>query len=562
MPADYHAPLAALFSTHTLDTLLSSYGYGAVFLFVMVESLGIPLPGETMVIAAAAYAGATHHLVVWLIWAVAAAGAVIGDNIGFGIGHWGGYRILRRYGSKLRLDEPKLKVGRLVFDRHGGKVVFFGRFVSILRTYAAFLAGANRMEYPRFLAFNAAGGVVWSGIYAIAFYYAGSALSKLRGSVDVGIGVAAALVLVAFIFWIRRNEKRLEAEAERVYPGHLDEPGGKPPRAPDGTPSPERSQQMSQDSTARAGRLIEHGRPLVIEPVTLPEPSEGEVRVELRYGGVNPVDRYTAEGRVAPDGPLPRTLGAEATGVLDGRQVLVAGEGLGARRDGVWAQAAVVPEAAVLELPDGVSLRDAAAMGVAGLTAWKVVSELARVCAEDRVLVLGASGGVGSMIVSLAASTGARVWGQTGSERKAGGIREDGAERAVVAGPEQLADAVREFEPTVVIDPLGDGFLAPAVEVIALRGRIVSYGTSAGAEVRINLQTLYRKMVSLLGYGGMQLTRDERREGLGQALAALADGRLRVRIDRTLALDQVNEAFALLERREVQGKVLLELAAG
>ena len=213
--------IAAFFSTHTLDNLLSQYGYAAVLAFVMVESLGVPFPGETMVITAALYAGVTHHLVVWLIWGAAAAGAIVGDNIGFGIGHWGGYRLLRRYGSKVRLDEAKLKVGRLVFDRHGGKVVFFGRFISILRTYAAFLAGSNRMSYWRFFIFNATGGIVWSGIYALGFYYAGGALKSLRAPFDVGLAAAAVLVVIAFLVWVRRNEKRLEAEAERVYPGPL-----------------------------------------------------------------------------------------------------------------------------------------------------------------------------------------------------------------------------------------------------------------------------------------------------------------------------------------------------
>ena len=176
-------------------------------------------------------------------------------------------------------------------------------------------------------------------------------------------------------------------------------------------------------------------------------PRADEVLVELRFGGVNPVDRYVAEGRVAPDGPLPRILGGEASGVLEGRDVLVAGGGLGASRDGCWAQAAVVPAALVVDLPEGVDLRDAAAMGVAGLTAYKIVRELAAVSAYDRVLVLGASGGVGSMIVSLASSASATVWGQTGSAEKAGLIEVQGAERVIVAGPEQLAEAFGHFQP-------------------------------------------------------------------------------------------------------------------
>ena len=213
-----------MFSTHTLNHLLSQYGYLAVLLFVMVESLGVPFPGETMVIAAALYAGTTHHLSPLLIWAVAAAGAIIGDNIGFGVGHWGGYRLLYRYGSKIRLDEAKLKVGRLIFDRHGGKVVFFGRFVSILRTYAAFLAGTNRMRYREFLLFNAAGGIVWSGIYVFGFYYAGKTLDRARGTIDFALGAAAVVIVVGFLLWTRGHFKRLEAEAQRVYPGPLEPP--------------------------------------------------------------------------------------------------------------------------------------------------------------------------------------------------------------------------------------------------------------------------------------------------------------------------------------------------
>jgi NADPH2:quinone reductase len=308
-----------------------------------------------------------------------------------------------------------------------------------------------------------------------------------------------------------------------------------------------------------AARLHEHGKPLVVEEVELPTPQAGEVVVDLEYGGVNPVDRYNALGRVAAAGPLPRTLGGEAAGRLDGRSVVVAGEGLGSTRDGVWATRAVVPRTAVVELPEGVDSRDAAAVGIAGLTAWKVVRELARVGRDDRVLVLGASGGVGSIIVSLARAAGATVWGQTGSPHKAQLIQEQGAERALVGDAEELGPAFSEFEPTVVLDPLGGGFVAPSVDALTVRGRYVSFGTSAGAMVTFNLQTLYRKMATLYGYGGMQLTTEERLEGLPKALRALRDGELRPRIDDVLALEQVNEAFGRLEERQVQGKLLLRL---
>jgi membrane protein DedA with SNARE-associated domain len=150
--------------------LLSQYGYAAVFVLVGLESLGVPLPGETILIAAGIYAGTTHKLSIWVVFAVAAAGAIIGDNLGFLIGDKGGYRLLRRYGGYVRADEAKIKVGRYIFDRHGAKVVFFGRFVSVLRTYAAFLAGTLKMHWRRFLCHNSAGGIVWSAIYAFGPY--------------------------------------------------------------------------------------------------------------------------------------------------------------------------------------------------------------------------------------------------------------------------------------------------------------------------------------------------------------------------------------------------------
>jgi membrane protein DedA with SNARE-associated domain len=99
--------------------------------------------------------------------------------------------------------------------------VFFGRFISVLRTYAAFLAGTTRMSYWRFFVFNASGGIVWSALYAFGFYYAGHALKRVRGPVDYGLGAAAVVIVVAFLVWLHRNEKRLEAQAEREYPGPL-----------------------------------------------------------------------------------------------------------------------------------------------------------------------------------------------------------------------------------------------------------------------------------------------------------------------------------------------------
>jgi membrane protein DedA with SNARE-associated domain len=202
--------------------LIDSYGYWAVFLLVGAESLGIPVPGETALIVAGTYAGHTHRLNPWIIFVVASAAAIIGDNIGFWIGDKGGYRLARRYGHWVRLDEHKLKIARYVFDIHGPKVVFFGRFVSILRTYAAFLAGTSRMRWRRFLPANAAGGIVWAGIYTLAAYLAGNALQRASHTIDLIIVGVAVLAVTGVVFLVRRQIAKLGLQAEAAYPGPLE----------------------------------------------------------------------------------------------------------------------------------------------------------------------------------------------------------------------------------------------------------------------------------------------------------------------------------------------------
>jgi membrane protein DedA with SNARE-associated domain len=202
--------------------LIETYGYLAVFALVGAESLGVPVPGETALITAGIYAGHTHRLDPWLIFLVASAAAIIGDNIGYWIGAKGGYRLARRYGPRVRLDERKLKIARYLFDRQGAKVVFFGRFVSILRTYAAFLAGTSKMRWRRFLPANAAGGILWAGAYTLAAYLAGDALQRASGTIDLIFAGVAVLAIVAVVVLIRRQTGKLAARAEAAYPGPLE----------------------------------------------------------------------------------------------------------------------------------------------------------------------------------------------------------------------------------------------------------------------------------------------------------------------------------------------------
>jgi membrane protein DedA with SNARE-associated domain len=203
--------------------LILTYGYLAVFGLITAEYLGVPVPGETALIAAAAYAGHTHRLSVWVIFIVAVAGAILGDYIGYFIGLKGGYRLLLRWGRVIRLDHARIKAGWYVFDRHGGKVVFIGRFVTVLRTYTAFLAGTNRMRLGRFSAVNVAGGIAWAAFYTFAAYGAGHLLSQMSTLLTI-VGLAVAVIgAVVVTLVMRRQEGRLTARAEAAFPGPIEQ---------------------------------------------------------------------------------------------------------------------------------------------------------------------------------------------------------------------------------------------------------------------------------------------------------------------------------------------------
>ena len=308
-----------------------------------------------------------------------------------------------------------------------------------------------------------------------------------------------------------------------------------------------------------AARLVEHGKPLRVTELDVPAPGGGEAEVDMLYGGVNPVDRYRALGSVNADSPVPRTLGAEGAGIFEGRPVVVFGRGVGTTRDGIWATRAVVPRAALMDVPAGIDLQRAAVMGVAGVTAWRTATELARVTRDDRVLVLGATGGVGSIIVSLVHRLGATVWGQSNDPGSVAWLQAQGADRVVTVGADALASAVAELQPTVVFDPLGDGFTGAAIQSLAPHGRLVAFGTSAGPTGTIPLQALYRSALQILGYGGLRDSDEILGAALAKALSALADGRLDVVIGKTLPLSRVNEAFELLAAHKIRGKLVLDL---
>jgi membrane protein DedA with SNARE-associated domain len=195
------------------------YGYWGVALAVGLESMGVPIPGETALIAAALYAGKTEALNIWILIAFASAGAILGDNIGYWIGRELGFRVLVRYGSYIGLTESRIKLGEYLFKRHGGKIVFFGRFIALLRSLAALMAGLNQMTWPRFVVFNAAGGILWASCYGLAAYYFGKRIETLTRPVGIVLLVIGTIIFVGAVWFIRRHEAELAVKAERAFPG-------------------------------------------------------------------------------------------------------------------------------------------------------------------------------------------------------------------------------------------------------------------------------------------------------------------------------------------------------
>src|SRR5271167_2912551 len=203
-----------------LQHVVATYGYLAVFVIVALESAGIPMPGETVLVTAAIFAASGTLKIYWVIGA-AAAGAIIGDNCGYWIGREFGFPLIYRFGHYVRLDERRLKLGQYLFLRHGGKIVFFGRFVAILRAFAAFLAGVNKLPWGRFLIFNALGGIVWATLFGCGGYFLGLAFERYARPVGVAALVCAVVGAFAAQRFIAHHEQALRAEAEAALPGPL-----------------------------------------------------------------------------------------------------------------------------------------------------------------------------------------------------------------------------------------------------------------------------------------------------------------------------------------------------
>lgn len=218
---------------HTLEPTLNHYGYLAVAGFVLLEDFGVPVPGETILIVGAIYAG-TGRLSVWLVGFLAFLAAVVGDNIGFAIGHFGGRPLIERYGRYILLTRERIEKATSWFERHGGKIVVIARFVEGLRQANGIIAGITGMHWLRFLGFNALGAALWVGLWTTVGYFSGNNIDTIYRDAtryEAYFGAVVGVVIVAFVghrVWRWRRGRRERA-------GHADQAaddGG-------GVPSPE-----------------------------------------------------------------------------------------------------------------------------------------------------------------------------------------------------------------------------------------------------------------------------------------------------------------------------------
>ena len=184
--------------------LPANVGYAAVFALIAVETMGIPVPGETALIGAALLAHDGQMDIVWLV-ALAAAAAIIGDNVGFAIGRKGGRRLFARPGPFHHHRLKVLEHGEPFFARHGPKAVFLGRWVSGLRIASAWLAGMNKMDWPTFLFWNALGGIAWAASIGLGVYFLGHVAEQVISTAGPAAAVAGVLAIVAFLVWRHRR---------------------------------------------------------------------------------------------------------------------------------------------------------------------------------------------------------------------------------------------------------------------------------------------------------------------------------------------------------------------
>ena len=209
---------------NALSSPLEHYGLWAILTFVLLEDFGIPVPGETVLIAGAVFAG-SGRLNIVAVGVIGFIAAVVGDNIGYAIGRFGGRVLVERWGKYVFLTPERLDKAEAFFQRHGGKIITIARFIEGLRQANGIIAGITHMHWLRFVAFNALGAALWVGTWVSVGYFAGQHITTIYNAItrySLYVAIAAVVLIAAWIGY--RLRKRYKARVARLTQGVSSEP--------------------------------------------------------------------------------------------------------------------------------------------------------------------------------------------------------------------------------------------------------------------------------------------------------------------------------------------------
>lgn len=320
----------------------------------------------------------------------------------------------------------------------------------------------------------------------------------------------------------------------------------------------------------KAIQIQSHGGPEVLEVTSLPdpEPGAGEVLVRIKASAVNPLDGILRMGYFPIALKPPLILGEEASGVVErpgagfkaGERVVVYGGGLGVFRDGTWAELVAVPASSLRRLVDGISFEEGAALSNVGVTAYGALRK-AELKAGETLVVLGATGGVGSAGVQIGRAMGARVISVVSTQEKAAKLKELGADHVVALSDGPLAGQVQELTEgrgaNVVLDPVGGEVTGQGLSSLGSFGRLVHLGYSAGMTLTINSLDLIAKPSTIIGFNIFLVPAERSAKDLDEVIALAAKEKYRAVGDKTFPFSEVVEATRYLDERKVVGKVVL-----
>jgi NADPH:quinone reductase len=320
----------------------------------------------------------------------------------------------------------------------------------------------------------------------------------------------------------------------------------------------------------KAIQIQSHGGPEVLKLTSLPEPKPAadQVLVRVKASAVNPLDGIVRMGYFPIAAKPPLILGEEAAGAVErdgagfkaGEQVIVYGGGLGVFGNGTWAELIAVPASSLRRLPEGVSFEEGAALPNVGVTAYGALRH-GGLKGGETLLVLGATGGVGSAGIQIGKALGARVIAVVSKAEKAAEIKDLGADHTVALSGAPLAEQVQALTDgkgaDLVLDPVGGEVTGKALSAVSTFGRLVHLGYSAGMTLTLNSLDFVAKASSILGFNIFLVAPERAAKDLDEVVALAAQGKYRAFVDQTFPLAEVAAATAHLDERKGAGKVVL-----